>query len=121
MRILAIILTGIIVFVMAVWGTLAIYYSNLPWAALLAGVFALGSACAFMLLPNRRRTLLCFLALFVIFAVWWSSIKPSNNRDWQADVAMLPYATTQGSLVTIHNIRNFNYRTETDYDARYYD
>ena len=31
---------------------------------------------------------------------------------------MLPYATTQGSLVTIHNIRNFNYRTETDYDAR---
>jgi hypothetical protein len=120
MRILAIILTGIIVFVMAVWGTLAIYYSNLPWAALLAGIFALGSACAFMLLPNRRRTLLCFLALFAIFAVWWSSIKPSNNRDWQADVAMLPYATTQGSLVTIHNIRNFNYRTETDYDARYY-
>ena len=47
-------------------------------------------------------------------------MKPSNNRDWQTDVAVLPYATMQGKLVTIHNIRNFNYQTETDFDARYY-
>ena len=73
-----------------------------------------------MLLPNRRRTLLCFIVLFVVLVIWWSSIKPTNNRDWQTDVAVLPYATMQGNLVTIHNIRNFNYRTETDYDARYY-
>ena len=67
-----------------------------------------------------RRTRACFLALFAVVVLWWSSIKPSNNRDWQTDVAVLPYATMQGKLVTIHNIRNFNYRTETDFDARYY-
>ena len=121
MRIIAAILIGIIIFLMAAWVTLAIYYSNLPSAALLAGVFAIGSALAFMLLPNRRRTLLCFLALFAVVAVWWSSIKPTNNRDWQTDVAVLPYASIQGNLVTIHNIRNFNYRTETDFDPNYYD
>ena len=121
MRIIAAILIGIIIFLMAAWVTLAIYYSNLPSAALLAGVFAIGSALAFMLLPNRRRTLLCFLALFAVVAVWWSSIKPTNNRDWQTDVAVLPYATMQGNLVTVHNIRNFNYRTETDFDPNYYD
>ncbi|MCX5898946.1 MAG: DUF4105 domain-containing protein, partial [Proteobacteria bacterium] len=121
MRIIAAILIGIIIFLMAAWVTLAIYYSNPPSAALLAGFFAIGSALAFMLLPNRRRTLLFFLALFAVVAVWWSSIKPTNNRDWQTDVAVLPYASIQGNLVTIHNIRNFNYRTETDFDPNYYD
>src|SRR5262249_20731181 len=42
-------------------------------------------------------------------------IPASNDRDWQPDVAMVPYATINGDLVTIHNVRNFDYRTETDY------
>jgi hypothetical protein len=36
-------------------------------------------------------------------------------------VALLPFATFDGDLVTIHNIRNFEYRSETDYTPRYYD
>jgi hypothetical protein len=51
----------------------------------------------------------------------WSGVQPSNDRDWQPDVAVLPYATFDGDLVTIHNVRNVDYRTETDYTPRYYD
>jgi hypothetical protein len=36
-------------------------------------------------------------------------------------VAVLAYATIQGNVVTVHNIRNFDYRSETDYTAAYYD
>jgi Domain of unknown function (DUF4105) len=36
-------------------------------------------------------------------------------------VAVLPYATIEGDLVTIHNIRNFDYRTENDFTPAYYD
>jgi hypothetical protein len=36
-------------------------------------------------------------------------------------VAVLPYTTIDGDLVTVHNIRNFTYRTETDYTPGYYD
>ena len=72
------------------------------------------------MLPKLRRTRACILALFAVVSLWWSSMKPSNNRYWQTGVAVLPYATMQGKLVTIHNIRNFNYRTVTDFDARYY-
>lgn len=32
---------------------------------------------------------------------------------------MTPYATMKGDIVTIHNVRNFNYRTETDFDPRW--
>ena len=46
---------------------------------------------------------------------------PSNSRKWQSDVAVLPYATFDGDQVTLHNIRNFDYRTELDYTPHYYD
>ena len=46
---------------------------------------------------------------------------PSNNRNWQPDVALLPWAEIQGSRVTIHNIRNCDYRSETDYTVHHYD
>ena len=119
-----IILITIIVTGMTVWGSLAIYYSDLPGQTLRvcsAGLFGLGILCAFIILPNRRRTVVLFLAVFAALVAWWSSIEPSNNRDWQDNLAVLPYATIQGDLVTLHNIRNFNYRTETDFDPRYYD
>ncbi|MCX5903255.1 MAG: DUF4105 domain-containing protein [Proteobacteria bacterium] len=115
---------AVMVAVMTAWAMLAIYYSDIlkeTLRACCAGLFGLATVCGFIALPNRRRTLACFIAVFVLLVIWWSSIKPSNNRDWQTDVAVLPYATMQGNLVTIHNIRNFNYRTETDFDARYYD
>jgi hypothetical protein len=115
---------ALMVAVMTAWGMLAIYYSDIPDATqrtCFAGLFGLATLAAFIVLPNRRRTLICFIAAFAALVAWWSLIKPSNSRDWQKDIAVLPYATTQGSLVTIHNIRNLNYRTETDFDSRYYD
>lgn len=57
---------------------------------------------------------------FCLIVAWWLTIKPSNDRDWQPDVAVLPYAIIQGNLVTIKNIRNLTYRTETDFDVQYY-
>lgn len=46
---------------------------------------------------------------------------PSNDRNWQPDVALLPWAEIQGNRVTIHNIRNCDYRSETDYTVHHYD
>jgi hypothetical protein len=49
------------------------------------------------------------------------AIQPSNDRQWQADLALLPYATIAGDIVTVHNIRNLDYRSEFDYTIAYYD
>jgi hypothetical protein len=106
------------------WAALAIYYSDLgrePVRIGLAAAFALGTLGAFLFLPNRRRTLLGFGAAFAIILLWWLSIEPSNERDWQPEVAVLPHATQDGDLITLHNVRNFDYRTEQDFVARYDD
>jgi Domain of unknown function (DUF4105) len=122
LRALAVVGLGLVVAGATLWGALAIYYSSLPGEVLrlgLAAGFALGTLGAFLVLPNRRRTLLGFAGAFGVLLLWWMSIEPSNERDWQTEVAVLPYATRDGDLVTLHNVRNFDYRTEQDFGARY--
>lgn len=50
---------------------------------------------------------------------WWLSLKPSNHRHWQPDVERTATAEIHGDVVTFHNVRNFIYRTETDYTPRW--
>ena len=112
------------VILMTAWGALAIWYSHLSESyvrAGLAGLFGLVTLLAFAFLPGRLRTLAGFLVVFAGIVAWWLTIPASNHRNWQPDVAVLPYATVKGAQVTITNIRNLNYRTETDFDLRYYD
>jgi Domain of unknown function (DUF4105) len=124
LRALSIACLGFAVAAATIWGALAIYYSDMAGERLrlgLATAFALGTLAAFLFLPNRRLTLVGFAAAFAGVLLWWISIAPSNERDWQTEVALLPYATRDGDLVTLHNVRNFDYRTEQDFVARYDD
>lgn len=57
---------------------------------------------------------------FALVLGWWLMLQPSNDRDWQPDLAVLPSADFKGSEITLHNIRNCDYRTETDFDVRHY-
>ena len=50
-----------------------------------------------------------------LVALWWLTLKPSNNHSWQFDVARTTWAEIKGDLVIIYNGRNCEYRTETDY------
>jgi len=105
------------------WAALALYFGPLAsWVGSVA-VAASGSIAAGSAVVRRGSwiPIAVFGAIFVAFLFVWGSIRPSNDRVWQPDVAKLPYATFEGDLVTIHNIRNFDYRTDLDYTPRYYD
>jgi hypothetical protein len=69
----------------------------------------------------RRLGLITFAVTFALLLGWWSGIRPSNDREWGPEVAELPHAAIDGDLVTVHNIRDFDYRSETDFTPRYYD
>jgi len=42
-------------------------------------------------------------------------------RPWRADLMILPYVEFTGDTITIRNVRNCRYRSESDYDVRHYD
>ena len=55
------------------------------------------------------------LGAFAVVLSWWLTLKPSNDRAWQPDVAQTAWAEINGDEVTVHNVRNCDYRTETDF------
>jgi hypothetical protein len=104
-----------------VWGTLAIYYSNLPWGELrlaLAAAFAAFAVWACWVSP-RRGMFAVFLVVFFAVVVWWISIPPSHDRPWRPEVAVMPRVTIEGDRVRITGVRNFDYRSRNDFTVRY--
>src|SRR4029079_9146673 len=108
-------------FLLVLWATLAIYYSNLPWAwvrVVLAIAFA-GFGVWALWLTRRRRMGWVFLGLFAAVLVWWIFIPPSHDRPWRREVAVLPRAIVDGDRVRITGVRHFVYRSADHITVRY--
>ena len=110
-------LCAIIALIATTWAFGAVWFDgpfgagNKLAAALLAVAFVavLGSVRPFW------RKLGVFLVLFAGVLIWWLTLSPTNDGDWQPDVAQKAWADIQGDEVTFHNVRNCEYRTEADY------
>lgn len=108
--------------VATLWATAALYFDvRISWLRLpLATVYGLGMLAVWILIRRSWKRMVT-VAGFVVVVAWWFTLQPSNNRDWLPDVAVLPFAEINGNQITIHNIRNCDYRTETNFDVHYYD
>jgi hypothetical protein len=96
----------------SLWSIAAVYVDcRVSWLRMPAAVLL--AALLFGLLLRRKKAW-CLGGILVVMA-WWFTLRPSNDRPWQPDVAETSWAEIDGNRVTIHNIRNFEYRTETDY------
>ena len=95
------------------------------WAGLLAAGFVTGVLCLIAFVRPISRLWIAFALCFLGVQFWWNGIEASNDLSWLPDVAHPPSATFDGDLVTVENIRNFHYRSETDFDevwdTRHYD
>ena len=128
---LSLFIGGFLIFGTGAWGTLALYFDvpeNDTLRNLLASAYAIGCLAALGAYCTRRWRWIAvtsYTSMFIVLFAWWNMIEPSNDREWQSEVAVLPYATFDGNLITVHNIRNFDYQSETDftvdYDDRTYD
>ncbi|HKN12151.1 MAG TPA: DUF4105 domain-containing protein [Candidatus Binatus sp.] len=121
-RLLATIAMSVIVTAAVAWGVMAIWFDG-PHSRVLAGAIAAGVALVSIILAAIVHPFLRGLtvALFpvIVVALWWTSIPASNARDWTPDVARTARATFDSNRVTIENVRNFKYRSESDYDERW--
>lgn len=104
----------------AVWGALVFVFGSWPWPIdlSLAGLYAIGSAVALLLL-TPRRALCTFAGLFALPLACFFLMRPSHDRAWQPDVARLPYAEIAGDKVVLHNVRVCDYISETNYSVHY--
>lgn len=66
-----------------------------------------------------RSVWVAFIGLLLVSGAWWSTIQPSNDRIWAVDVAHGVTADVMGNVVTLNHVRNFNWRTTTDFVPRW--
>ena len=108
----------------ALWGGGAIW-SRLPftdiWRGALVVLFVAATLAAIILVWKRRplRSLAILVPLWVVLLGWWATILPSNDRSWEPDVAHVARAQINGDILTVENVRNFNWRSNTDFDQRW--
>ena len=104
-----------------IWAAGALYF-DLPIASLRAPLalgYGLAMLAALLFIKGRWRAMGVVTAVFAAVLAWWLTIKATEDRAWQPDVARRAWADVQGDEITLHNVRNCEYRTETDYTPRW--
>lgn len=83
------------------------------WSYLAAVLLAL------FMMREAWRQLAAVFAAFTLVWIWWLMQTPRADRAWQPDVAQLPWAELMDDEITLHNVRNFDYRTATDFTPQW--
>lgn len=120
-RTLGLILAWLVAFFCLVWAEGAIVF-DFPIASVrgpVAVLFGLGVLVALFFVRGNLAKLAVAYGSFALVLLWWLTQKPRNDRAWQPDVMQLASAEINGDSVTLHNVRNCDYRTETDYTPRW--
>jgi hypothetical protein len=110
-------LFAIVGLIAAAWAFGAVWFDG-PFGAgnkIAAALLAIAFVVVLLFVRPFWRKLGIFVVFFAGVLIWWLSIKPTQDRDWQPDVAQKAWADIQGDEVTLHNIRSCDYRTEADY------
>lgn len=114
---------SLLVSLVGAWAGLALWYQlQAPQQIKVAAVvfLALATLAALRALWQRRWKPLLWLVVFCAGMLsWWSTLKPSHDRLWADDVARLLHIDVAGNKVRLSNVRNFDWRSETDYTVRW--
>ena len=97
------------------WAFGALYFDFPKAGAFAAILFVIALLAIVIFVRGKLLKLGIVFGACALVAAWWLTLKPSNDRAWQPDVARTAWAEINGDEITIHNVRNCDYRTATDF------
>ena len=102
---------------LTLWAVAALYFDvRIPALRTpVAFIYVVGLTAILFKFKNTAWAPVLVLVGFCGVLAWWLSLKPSNYGNWRADNNRTAWVELDGDRVTIHNLRNCDYRSETDY------
>jgi hypothetical protein len=124
LRSVATVLGSLLLLLSTGWGALALWFQLPGGEALRGAVLAVWAAAGVATLvcwwrSRRARALLPWLLVFALLVAWWATITPAQQRGWAADVARMVGGKVDGSVVTLDQVRNFDWRSDADFTQRW--
>jgi len=109
---------------LGIWGALALWYQapgGKPFKTLSTLLWAGFGLCVLTALWQgwTAAALLAFAAAFGSLMIWWRQLAPSSDRLWADDVARMTTGAVADNRVTLHQVRNFDWRSNADYTQRW--
>lgn len=124
LRALLILVYALLILGLGAWGALALWY-RLPFgpelrtgAAAVWALLMLGLLVGLFIAP-RNRVMGTFVIAASMLLGWWSTLQPSNARDWAPDVARTVRGEVNGDVLVLTDVRNFDWRSQTDFTPRW--
>lgn len=123
-RCVGLVALALMIALIGAWCALAIWFqldvgsighwliAGLPVALTVAAIVMLAT-------PWRWRGVLVYTVFIVLMLIWWSTIRPSNDLHWTPDVVRTATATIENNELVVRNVRDFNWRSESDFDSRW--
>ena len=68
---------------------------------------------------SRIKIFFIYSLSFICSLIWYFNIEARQDREWAPEVSKVLSYEQHGNLVTLHNVRNFNWRSEDDYDEKW--
>ena len=102
-----------------VWAFGALHYDFPIWKSAVAWAFVATVMGVVVFLRGAWRKLGATFLGFAFVLAWWLTLKPASQADWKPEAARVAWAEVRGDEVTFHNVRNCDYRTETDFTPRW--
>jgi Domain of unknown function (DUF4105) len=112
-------LAWLVALVCAIWAFGALYFDFPKGGAFAAILFVIALLAIVIFVRGKLLKLASVFGAFAVVVSWWLTLKPSNYEAWQPDVSQTAWADINGDEVTIHNVRNCDYRTDTDFTPRW--
>jgi hypothetical protein len=103
----------------AAWAVGALYFDFPKAGAFAAILFVIALLAIVIFVRGKLLKIAIIFGAFAVVVSWWLTLKPSNDGPWQPDVAQTAWADINGDEVTVHNVRNCDYRTEMDFTPRW--
>ncbi len=112
----------LVLIVLHLWSFGALYYSPIQPELLrttMAYAYLCGIPLVLLIRRSQKWAVILPLAGFLCVLAYEWQIQPKTNAHYPPSVEKAAYAEFQGDRVTLHNIRNADYRTVEDFNVRW--
>ncbi|MEM1237584.1 MAG: DUF4105 domain-containing protein [Pseudomonadota bacterium] len=103
------------------WGSVALWFKIADGGAVLMaipvlyGLLGLSAVLGFFW-TGFGKLAGAFTVAAAALLIWWNTLEPPTTGDWSREVAQQTTGTIEGDILTLSDVRNFTWRSLTDFD-----